>query len=77
MSQSSKQEILRSPLEQVVLKTKLLDMGPPYRILTLTIDPPKLTDILKAIQVLKDLGGLHRTCDGNRRRPVVYRPCYI
>lgn len=65
MSPNSMPEMLRSPLEQVVLKSKLLDlgMGPPHAILALAMDQPKLTDIKNTILVLKELGGLFRTCN--------------
>ena len=35
-----KPEMLRAPLEKVVLDTKLLNMGPPKEILALAMDPP-------------------------------------
>lgn len=63
MQPNSKPEMLRSPLEQVVLKSKLLDMGPPHAILALAMDQPKLSDIKNTILVLKELGGLYRTCN--------------
>lgn len=63
MLPNSKPEMLRSPLEQVVLKSKLLDMGPPHAILALAMDQPKLTDIKNTVLVLKELGGLFRTCN--------------
>nr|CAD7447198.1 unnamed protein product [Timema bartmani] len=51
-------EIQRAPLEQVVLQTKILDMGPPKNILGLALDPPNLDNIEQTILVLKEAGGL-------------------
>lgn len=63
MDANSTPEMLRSPLERVVLKSKLLDMGPPHAVLALAMDQPKLTDIKNTILTLKELGGLFRTCN--------------
>nr|CAD7262416.1 unnamed protein product [Timema shepardi] len=48
-------EIQRAPLEQVVLQTKILDMGPPKNILGLALDPPNLDNIEQTILVLKEV----------------------
>lgn len=64
LDQSTTPEMLRAPLENVVLKTKLLDMGPPRQILALAIDPPNLSDIDNTILLLKELGGLLPTVEG-------------
>lgn len=64
MSQSAVPEMLRSPLEQVVLKSKLLEMGAPHAILALAMDQPNLDDVYNTILVLKELGALLRTCGG-------------
>lgn len=63
MLPNNKPEMLRSPLEQVVLKSKILEMGAPHEILALAMDQPKLSDIKNTVLVLKELGGLYRTCD--------------
>lgn len=56
-------ELVSSPLENVILKAKLLDMGPPASILALAMDHPKLNDIKNTISVLKEIGALLRTCE--------------
>lgn len=58
-------EINRSPLEQLVLMSKKLDIGEPKAVLALAIDPPKLEGIEKAILVLKEVGALAVTANGN------------
>lgn len=57
-------ELVSSPLENVVLNTKLLNMGSPASLLSLALDKPKLTDIANTILVLKEIGALLRTCNG-------------
>jgi ATP-dependent RNA helicase TDRD9 len=64
MEEQSMPEILRCPLENVVLKAKILDMGPPQGILALAMDPPNLSDITNTILILKEVGALLRTCNG-------------
>jgi len=51
--------MLRSPLENVVLKAKLLEMGPPHTILGLAMSPPNLSDIENTVLKLKELGALY------------------
>lgn len=65
MEDSALPELLRSPLENVVLKTKMLDMGPPASLLALAMDKPNLNDIANTILQLKEIGALLRTVDGN------------
>lgn len=60
MSKYSVAEMLRIPLETVVLKTKILNMGSPASILALAMDPPPLSNILNSILLLKELGALIR-----------------
>ncbi|XP_023227156.1 ATP-dependent RNA helicase TDRD9-like [Centruroides sculpturatus] len=57
-------EMNRSPLEQLVLMSKKLDIGEPKAVLALAIDPPKLEDIERAILVLKEVGALAMTTKG-------------
>lgn len=64
MEESALPELIRCPLENIILKTKLLDMGPPYAVLALALDTPNLSDIANTILVLKELGALQRTSDG-------------
>lgn len=57
-------ELVSSPLESVILKAKLLEMGPPTSILALAMDRPDLNDIANTILILKEVGALLRTCNG-------------
>lgn len=65
MPLSSTPEMLRAPLENIVLKAKMLDMGPPYAILGLAMSPPNLSDIRSSILNLKEVGALLKTSNGN------------
>lgn len=53
-------EMERVPLETTVLRVKLLDVEPPISLLQKTMDPPKRELIIRAIMILKELGGLER-----------------
>lgn len=64
MDEFSTPEMLRCPLENVVLKAKMLDMGPPPDILGLAMSPPNLSDIQNTILTLKEIGALYKTVDG-------------
>ncbi|KAI8129774.1 putative ATP-dependent RNA helicase spindle-E [Lucilia cuprina] len=64
MDEFSIPEMLRCPLENVVLKAKLLDMGPPPDILGLAMSPPNLSDIHNTILTLKEVGALYTTVNG-------------
>lgn len=64
LSESPEPELLRSPLENVVLKAKMLDMGPPHQVLALAMDPPKLSNVANTILVLKELGAMLHTVRG-------------
>lgn len=58
-------EILRAPLERVVLQSKMLNLNDtPQQILALAINPPNLNNIKLTILNLKELGGLLQTCRG-------------
>lgn len=54
----------RSPLENVILKAKQLEMGPPCKIISLAMDRPTMFDLRNTILLLKETGALLRTCDG-------------
>nr|XP_034176745.1 probable ATP-dependent RNA helicase spindle-E [Osmia lignaria]XP_034176746.1 probable ATP-dependent RNA helicase spindle-E [Osmia lignaria]XP_034176747.1 probable ATP-dependent RNA helicase spindle-E [Osmia lignaria] len=56
-------EMLRSPLESLVLKAKLLDMGEPKAILALSLDPPDLSNLERTILLLKEAGALLNKVD--------------
>ncbi|XP_041969908.1 probable ATP-dependent RNA helicase spindle-E isoform X2 [Aricia agestis] len=57
-------EIVRCPLERLTLLAKMLDMGEPSDILALAMDPPDLSNIHRTILVLKEMGALKKTVDG-------------
>ncbi|XP_035669550.1 ATP-dependent RNA helicase TDRD9-like [Branchiostoma floridae] len=51
-------EMQRCPLEQLVLKVKLLDLGEPKAILGLALQPPNLDAIEATVLLLKEVGAL-------------------
>ncbi|XP_072748336.1 probable ATP-dependent RNA helicase spindle-E isoform X2 [Anoplolepis gracilipes] len=51
-------EILRTPLANVILKTKQLNMGEPRALLALSLDPPNLSNLRNTILLLKEVGAL-------------------
>lgn len=65
-------EIQRCPLEQLVLRVKLFDIGPPKAILKLALQPPDTDDIERTVLLLKQVGaltihmrnGIINPCDG-------------
>ncbi|KAG6449953.1 hypothetical protein O3G_MSEX006321 [Manduca sexta] len=63
LQQDCDPEIVRCPLERLVLLAKMLDMGPPSDILALAMDPPDLSNIHRTILVLKETGALTKTMD--------------
>lgn len=63
MIDDSKPEMLRCPLEGVVLRAKLLNMGNPHAVLALAMDPPNLSDIQNTILTLKECGAMLKTLD--------------
>lgn len=63
LQSSSEPEIVNNPLEDIVLKTKILNMGSPESILALAMDKPALRDIEKTIYRLKGMGALLRTTE--------------
>lgn len=56
-------EILRAPLENVVLKAKILNMGEPKALLAVSLDPPDLSDLQRTVLTLKEAGALLHTED--------------
>lgn len=57
-------EMLRCPLEQLVLRVKILDLGEPKAILGLALEPPNLEDIETTILLLKEVGALTTVTSG-------------
>ncbi|XP_012057161.1 PREDICTED: probable ATP-dependent RNA helicase spindle-E [Atta cephalotes] len=58
LSDESVPEMLRAPLANIILKSKLLDMGEPKALLALSLDPPNLSNIRSTILLLKEVGAL-------------------
>ncbi|XP_024080639.1 probable ATP-dependent RNA helicase spindle-E [Cimex lectularius] len=57
-------ELVRCPLDSLVLKAKQLKMGPPVAILGRAMDPPDLSNIYRTVLNLKEMGALCLTVDG-------------
>ncbi|CAI9737997.1 ATP-dependent RNA helicase TDRD9-like [Octopus vulgaris] len=57
-------EMQRCPLDLLVLRTKILDLGEPKAILALALAPPNLDDIERTILELKEIGALALTLNG-------------
>ena len=55
LSDSAIPEILRCPLDRLVLMAKMLGMGPPRQILSLALDPPDLHNLRKTILFLREV----------------------
>lgn len=64
MSKEGVPELLRTPLENAILKVKKLDLGPPRELLALCIDSPNLGDLRRSIVRLKRVGALTPTING-------------
>ncbi|XP_053984134.1 probable ATP-dependent RNA helicase spindle-E [Hylaeus volcanicus] len=58
LPQEGSPEMMRAPLENLVLKAKMLDMGEPKAILALSLDPPDLGNLERTILLLKEVGAL-------------------
>lgn len=61
MVDESKPEMLRVPLDGIVLRSKFLNMGFPHQVLALAMDPPNLSDIQNTILTLKESGAMLKT----------------
>lgn len=68
MADYSIPEMQRCPLNTLVLKTKLLDMGEPMVVLSQALSPPDLAAIEKTILELKQVGALCITSNGVVKR---------
>lgn len=64
MRQSAKAEMVTSPLENIVLKTKQLNLGSPEEVLALAMDKPYLDEIHNAVLRLKEMGAMLTTVNG-------------
>ncbi|XP_053613679.1 probable ATP-dependent RNA helicase spindle-E [Plodia interpunctella] len=63
LNQDCPPEIVRCPLERLVLLAKMLDMGPPSDVLALAMNPPDMSNIHRTVLVLKEIGALKKTLD--------------
>lgn len=70
MKESPTPELLLAPLEHVVLRAKMFEMGAPHVILGLAMDQPKLEDIANTVLTLKELGALQLNVDDEGYSPV-------
>ncbi|XP_031628409.1 probable ATP-dependent RNA helicase spindle-E [Contarinia nasturtii] len=64
MRQSAKAELVTSPLENIILKTKQLNLGSPEEVLALALDKPYLDEIHNAVLRLKEMGAMLTTVNG-------------
>lgn len=64
MRQSASAEIISCPLEGIILKIKVLDIGSPESILALAMDKPNLSEIGTTVLRLKEMAALLRTSNG-------------
>lgn len=67
MRQSAKAEMVTSPLENIVLKTKQLNLGSPEEVLALAMDKPYLDEIHNAVLRLKEMGAMLTTVNGKAK----------
>ncbi|XP_034531835.1 ATP-dependent RNA helicase TDRD9 [Notolabrus celidotus] len=51
-------EMLLAPLATIMLKVKLLDMGDPRSLLSTALSPPDLSDIVRTVLQLKEMGAI-------------------
>ncbi|XP_037027912.1 probable ATP-dependent RNA helicase spindle-E [Bradysia coprophila] len=65
MDETSKPEMVRCPLEKVVLKAKQLNMGSPCTVIAWAMDRPTKYDIENTILLLKEAGAMLRTAEGH------------
>ncbi|CAM9202969.1 unnamed protein product, partial [Lampetra planeri] len=58
-------EMLLAPLASIMLKVKLLDMGDPRSVLSKALSPPNLSNIVRTVLQLKEMGALSVRGDGS------------
>jgi len=68
LKQEAEPEMLRSPLEKLLLDTKLLDFGSPKKVLAFAMSPPKEDAIEHAFMELKEAGAVLPTVEGTPQR---------
>lgn len=64
LRQSAEAELVTSPLENIILKTKQLNLGSPEEVLALALDKPYLDEIHNAVLRLKEMGAMLTTTRG-------------
>lgn len=65
--QSAEAELVTSPLENIILKTKQLNLGSPEEVLALALDKPFLDEIHNAVLRLKEMGAMLTTTNGRSK----------
>lgn len=65
--QSAEAELVTSPLENIILKTKQLNLGSPEEVLALALDKPFLDEIHNAVLRLKEMGAMLLTTNGRTK----------
>lgn len=65
MDKCSMPELLASPLENIILKTKQMNIGKPEQVLALAMDRPELHQISMTVDRLKEMGALLCTTNGS------------
>ncbi|XP_031439020.1 ATP-dependent RNA helicase TDRD9 [Clupea harengus] len=60
-------EMQRAPLDSILLKVKLLDMGDPRTLLSTALSPPNLSDIERTVLKLKAMGALSVNSPSQKR----------
>ncbi|XP_072756559.1 probable ATP-dependent RNA helicase spindle-E isoform X2 [Anoplolepis gracilipes] len=58
LNNESTPEILRAPLANIIIRAKILDFAEPRALLSLSLDPPSLTNLAATILTLKEIGAL-------------------
>uniref|UniRef100_A0A3Q2T1N6 RNA helicase n=1 Tax=Fundulus heteroclitus TaxID=8078 RepID=A0A3Q2T1N6_FUNHE len=58
-------EMQLAPLSTILLKVKLLDMGDPRSLLSTALSPPNLSDIVRTVIQLIEMGALSAKTDGD------------
>uniref|UniRef100_A0A3B3XJN6 RNA helicase n=1 Tax=Poecilia mexicana TaxID=48701 RepID=A0A3B3XJN6_9TELE len=60
-------EMQLAPLSTILLKVKLLDMGDPRSLLSTALSPPNLSDIVRTVLELIEMGALSAKSDGKNQ----------
>ncbi|XP_041810147.1 ATP-dependent RNA helicase TDRD9 [Chelmon rostratus] len=60
--------MLLAPLASILLRVKLMDMGDPCSVLSKALSPPRLSDIVRTVLQLKEMGALSVKSDGRSQK---------